>query len=81
MVKLLDDGENILTQVKSTDAITAGSVIKLAKKQADELSTTIGKTVLPNKPTSLMNVGNTANKLSPVLASVDTWTIHKNYIT
>ncbi len=47
MVKLLDNGENILTQVKSTNAITAGSVIELAKKQADELSTTIGKTVLP----------------------------------
>jgi hypothetical protein len=31
MVKLLDDGDNILTQVKSTDAITAGSVQKLAK--------------------------------------------------
>ena len=32
MVKLLDDGDNILTQVKSTDAITARSVIKAAKK-------------------------------------------------
>ncbi len=32
MVKLFDDGDNILTQVKSTDAITAGSVLKLAKK-------------------------------------------------
>ncbi len=47
MVKLLDDGDNILTQVQSTDAITAGSVLKLAKKRADELSTTTGKTVLP----------------------------------
>jgi hypothetical protein len=33
--------------VQSTDAITAGSVLKSAKKQADELSTTTGKTVLP----------------------------------
>ena len=32
MVKLLDNGNNILTQVQSTDAITAGSVLKLAKK-------------------------------------------------
>jgi hypothetical protein len=32
MVKLLDDGNNILTQVQSTDAITAGSVLKSAKK-------------------------------------------------
>ncbi len=47
MVKLLDDGDNILTRVQSTDAITAGSVLKLAKKRADELLTTTGKTVLP----------------------------------
>jgi hypothetical protein len=43
MVKLLDNGNNILTQVQSTDAITAGSVLKLAKKQ----------TKLPAKPSSL----------------------------
>jgi hypothetical protein len=36
MVKLLDDGENILTRVN-----------QLAKKRADELSTTTGKTILP----------------------------------
>ncbi len=47
MVKLLDNGDNILTQVQSTDAITAGSVLKLAKKRADRLSITTGKTVLP----------------------------------
>jgi hypothetical protein len=47
MVKLLDNGTNILTQVKSTNAITAGSVLKLAKKQADELTTTTGKTIFP----------------------------------
>ncbi len=47
MVKLLDDGNNILTQVQSTNAITSGSVLKSAKKRADELSTTTGKTVLP----------------------------------
>ncbi len=32
MVKLLDNGNNILTQVHSTDGITAGSVLKSAKK-------------------------------------------------
>jgi hypothetical protein len=32
MVKLLNNGANILTQVKLTDAITAGSVLKMAKK-------------------------------------------------
>jgi hypothetical protein len=47
MVKLLDDGDNILTRVQSTDAITAESVLKLAKKRADALSTTTGKTILP----------------------------------
>jgi hypothetical protein len=47
MVKLLDDGDNILTQIQSTDAITAGSVLKSAKKRADDLSTMTGKTILP----------------------------------
>ncbi len=47
MVKLLNNGANILKQVKSTDAITAGSVLKTAKKRADELTTTTGKTILP----------------------------------
>ena len=47
MVKILDKGDNILTRIQSTDAITAGSVLKSAKKRADELSTTTGKTILP----------------------------------
>jgi hypothetical protein len=47
MVKLLDNGANILTQVKSTDAITVGSVLKTAKKRADNFTTTTGKTILP----------------------------------
>jgi hypothetical protein len=47
MVRLLNNGNNILMQVQSTNAITTGSVLKLAKKQADELSTTTGKTILP----------------------------------
>jgi hypothetical protein len=47
MVKLLDDGNNILTQIQSTDASTAGSVLKSSKKRTDELSTTTGKTILP----------------------------------
>ena len=45
MVKLLDDGDNILMRI--TNAITAGSVLKSAKKRADDLSTTTGKTILP----------------------------------
>ncbi len=47
MVKLLDDGDNILTRVQSTDVITAGSVLKAARARADDLSKMIGKTVLP----------------------------------
>jgi hypothetical protein len=47
MVKLLDNGANILMQVKLTNAITAGSVLKTAKKRADELTTITAKTILP----------------------------------
>jgi hypothetical protein len=32
MVKLLNEGDNILTRVQSTNAIKAGSVLKSAKK-------------------------------------------------
>jgi hypothetical protein len=53
MVKLLDDGDNILKRVQSTDAITAGSVLKLAKKGADKLSTTTDKTILPTFTTQM----------------------------
>ncbi len=47
MEKLLNNGNNQFTQVKSTNAITAGSVITKAKQQADALSVLSGKTVLP----------------------------------
>jgi hypothetical protein len=47
MVKLLDDGDNILTRVQSTHAITAGSVLKSTKKRAEELAAMTDKTVLP----------------------------------
>ncbi len=47
MEKLLDTGDNRLTLVKSTDAITAGSVIKKAKQNAKVLSILTSKTVLP----------------------------------
>ena len=53
MVKLLDNGNNILTRVQSTDAIMAGSVFKSAKKRADELAATTGKTVLPTFTTQM----------------------------
>jgi hypothetical protein len=48
MEKLLNDGSNLLMLVKSTDAITVGSVIKAAKTRADELTATTSKTALPS---------------------------------
>jgi hypothetical protein len=69
MVKLLDNGDNILTQVKSTDAIMAGSVLKSAKKQADELLTTTGKTVLPTF-TTRTEAQEEANQLNVINQSV-----------
>jgi hypothetical protein len=48
MEKLLDDGNNLLTLVKSTDVIAAVSVIKAAKKRADKLTALTRKTVLPS---------------------------------
>jgi hypothetical protein len=53
MVKLLDNGTIILMQVKLTNAITAGYFLKTAKKQADELTTTTGKTILPTFTTQM----------------------------
>jgi hypothetical protein len=47
MEKLLDTGDNRLTLVKSTDAITAGFVIKKVKQNAKVTLILTGKTVLP----------------------------------
>jgi hypothetical protein len=48
MEKLLNDGDNLLTVVKSTDAITASYVVKKAKNRADKLTASTDKTVLPS---------------------------------
>jgi hypothetical protein len=48
MEKLLDDGNNLLTLVKSSNPITTSSVIKEAKKRVDELTALTDKTVLPS---------------------------------
>jgi hypothetical protein len=48
MEKLLNEGNNLIMLVKSTDAITACSVIKAAKKRVDKLTATTGKTILPS---------------------------------
>jgi hypothetical protein len=69
IVKLLNNGDNILTRVKLTNVITAGSVIKSAKKRADELSTTTGKTVLPTF-TAQTEAQEEANQLNVINQSV-----------
>jgi hypothetical protein len=48
MEKLLEDGNNLLTLVKSTDAITASYIVKEAKNRADKLTASTGKTILPS---------------------------------
>ena len=69
MVKLLDDGDIILTRVQSNTVITAGSILKSAKKRADELSTTTGITVLPTF-TTRMEAQEEANQLNVINRSV-----------
>jgi hypothetical protein len=48
MEKLLDNGNNLLTLLKSTDAITASYVVKEAKNGVEEPTASTGKTVLPS---------------------------------
>jgi len=69
MVKLLDDGDNIPTQVQSINPITAKSVLKLAKNQADTLSTTTGKSILPTI-TTRTEAQEEANRLNVINQSV-----------
>jgi hypothetical protein len=47
MEKLLEDGTNLLTNVKSTDAITTNSVLKAAKARADVASKASSTTITP----------------------------------
>jgi hypothetical protein len=68
MEKLLDNDDNCHTLGKLTDAITAGSMIKMSKNQEHELLTTTGKTVLPaitsqTKPQKEAEQWNIINKL------------------
>jgi hypothetical protein len=64
MEKLLYNGNNLLTIVKLINAIMAGSIIKAAKKQADKLTHTTGKPVLPPPITSQTELQEEANRLS-----------------
>jgi hypothetical protein len=47
MAKLLEDGSNLLTNVKSTNAITANSFLKAAKTKADAASKAASTTIAP----------------------------------
>jgi hypothetical protein len=47
MAKLLEDGSNLLTNVKSTDAITANSVLKAAKTKTDAASKAVSTMIAP----------------------------------
>ncbi len=66
MEKLLNDGDNLLTLVKSTDAITASYVIKKVENRADKLTASTGKTVLPSI-TSRAEAQEEANQLNDVI--------------
>jgi hypothetical protein len=47
MVKLLEDGSNLLTIVKSTNAIMANLVLKAAKNKADAASKAASTMIAP----------------------------------
>jgi hypothetical protein len=47
MEKLFNDGNNLLTLVKSTVVITVSYIVKEAKNRADKLTASAGKTVFP----------------------------------
>ncbi len=65
MEKLLNDGDNLLTLVKSTDAITASYVIKKAKNRADKHTASTSKTVL-RSITSRAEAQEEANRLNVI---------------
>jgi hypothetical protein len=65
MEKLLDDGNSLLTLVKSTDTITAISAIKAAKKRADELTALTRKTIFPSI-TAQVEAQEEANQLNVI---------------
>jgi hypothetical protein len=69
MEKLLNDGNNLLTLVKSTDAITASYVIKEAKQRVDMLTKSTGKTVSPSI-TAQVEAQEEANQLNVINQSV-----------
>jgi hypothetical protein len=69
MEKLLNNGNNLLMLVKSTDPITAGSIIKAAKKRADKLTAMTSRILLPSVTTQT-EAREEANRLSVINQSV-----------
>ncbi len=69
MEKLLNEGNNLLTLVKSTDAIMACYIVKEAKNKAVELTASTGKTVLPSI-TSRAETQEEADQLNVINQSV-----------
>jgi hypothetical protein len=69
MVKLLEDGSNLLTNVKSTDAITANSLLKAAKTKADVASKAASTTITPTN-TSRSEAQEEADYLNVINQSV-----------
>jgi hypothetical protein len=69
MVKLLDNGNNMLMRVQLTDAITAGFALKAARAPAEDLSKTTRKTVL-SIFTTRMEAQEEADRLNGINQSV-----------
>jgi hypothetical protein len=65
MEKLLNDGNNLHTLVKSTDVITASYVTKKVKNRADKLTASTGMTVFPSI-TSQAEAQEEANQLNVI---------------
>jgi hypothetical protein len=69
MAKLLKDGSNLLTNVKSTNTITANSVLKAAKTKADAASKAASTTIAPTI-TSWSETQEKADRLNVINKSV-----------
>jgi hypothetical protein len=69
MAKLLEDGSNLLTNVKLTNAITANSVLKAAKNKADAALKAASTTIAP-AITSQLEAQEEANRLNVINQSV-----------
>ncbi len=69
MEKLLEDGTNLLTNVKSTNAITANSVLKAAKARVDAATKALSTTITPTI-TSQSEAQEEADRLNVINQSV-----------